>query len=436
MAYLRALIISTIFSLSTADVTVIPLTLNLPKQYESTVAPVTSDSDLLSKLHANTTLNSNNLFMSTYIIERINKTPLNGTYASQDSFFRGAIDAGAKRQHLIIHPQDVWITILKQLSFYMRKHKDDKEVAEVWDNLNGKWTPRFFSVIVAGTAHWVLDQFNLRSKADWMRDWVRPNFTTVFQQPRGIIANSSEEMLANALMMSLPSQSTEDLPAFPCKNGFPSITLAGTQDDWKIILTKVDVLEKFGKEPKAYGLVLKVVLSRFVQTFDTPNDATIRLFWNDMITITARQNLCITTDIITGWVNAFHMWDPAGNLAIAAPFTSAEEQLKLDDVTFPWRHCKDAPIANSHAPGCATADGPGVSGFSILVGMLAKSVKQGKPEGYEVALKKAGLTLPSSVKESDHSILQPLPIWISHADNSVSAFLVYLVSYCIRQRRD
>jgi hypothetical protein len=109
--------LSSIVSYSAAAVTVIPLTLNLPKPYESTIAPVTSDSELLSKLHANTTLNSNHLFMSIYQWERSNKVPLNGTYASQDSFFRGAIDAGAKHQHLVIQPQDVWLTILKQLSF-------------------------------------------------------------------------------------------------------------------------------------------------------------------------------------------------------------------------------------------------------------------------------------------------------------------------------
>jgi hypothetical protein len=51
--------------------------------------------------------------------------------------------------------------------------------------------------------------------------------------------------------------------------------------------------------------------------------------------------------------------------------------------------------------------------------MLGKSVKKGKPEGYEAALKAVGFTLPASVKESDHSILKALPIWIAHADSTV-----------------
>jgi hypothetical protein len=424
MRHLQIFILSSIISYSAAAVTVIPLTLNLPKPYESTIAPVTSDSELLSKLHGNTTSNSNHLYMSIHLWERSNKVPLNDTYASQDSFFRGAIDAGAKHQHLVIQPQDVWLTILKQLSFYLRKHKDDKEVAEVWDNLDGKQTPPMYGMWVTSTANWVLGQFNLRSKADWMRDWVRPELTTVSQQPKDITTNSSEEMVANALMMSYPSRSTEDLPAFPCQNRFPSITLAGTQDDWKKILIKVNSLEKFGKEPKLYGLLLRIVLSRFVQTFDTPNDPAIRLFWNDIVTVTPRQSLCSTTELVTGWINAFHMWDPTGNLAVTAPFinAAANEQVKLDGVIFPWRHSKDTPISNNHASGCMRVDGPGRSGFSVIVGMLAKSVRQGKPEGYEAAMKAAGFTIPSSVKESDHSILQPLPVWIQHEDDSVSYF--------------
>jgi hypothetical protein len=128
MANLRAVLLFSALSCYTAAVTVIPLTLNLPKPYESAVPPATSDSDLLSKLLADANLN-NNAFFSPFARERFSKTPLSGIYAAQDSFFHGAIDAGAKHQHLVIQPQDVWFTVLKQLSFYMRKHKDEKEVA-------------------------------------------------------------------------------------------------------------------------------------------------------------------------------------------------------------------------------------------------------------------------------------------------------------------
>jgi hypothetical protein len=414
MAHLRAVLLSSVICNFAAAVTVIPLTLNLPKPYESAVLPATSDSDLLSRLYEGTTQNKEAIY-SPYVT---NKKPLNGIWASQDSFFHGVIDASAKNQHLVIQPQDVWLTVLKQLSFYLRKHTDDKEVAENWDNLDGKTTKPLWGYF-ALIATWTQDQFNLRSKADWLLNWVRPSFSTVYIQDPGVTQNSTEEMMANALMMSSPSPSTEDLPSFPCKNGFPSITLNGSKEDWRNLLDKVDSLAKFGKEPEIFSHMLHAVLTRFVQTFDKPNDPVIRLFWNDIVTITARQKLCSTTDLITGWINAFHMWAPNGDLAITSAIASSTQALQLDGITFPWRHRKDTPVSNNRVPLCIEGDTPRWGSYAVLVGMLGKSVKKGKPDGYEAALKAVGFALPASVKESDHSILKALPIWIAHADSTV-----------------
>lgn len=51
---------------------------------------------------------------------------------------------------------------------------------------------------------------------------------------------------------------------------------------------------------------------------------------------------------------------------------------------------------------------------------MAKSVKQGKPQDYEAAMKSVSFRLPSSVTEKDHSILQPLPFWVNHWDDKVT----------------
>jgi hypothetical protein len=106
MARLRASIIHSVLAYYAAAVTVIPPTLNLPRPYESDNAPSTSDSDLLSRLHAGAVSDVQPV-LSTYAFERMSKVPLQGVYPSQDSFFHGAIDAGAKHQHLVIQPQDV-----------------------------------------------------------------------------------------------------------------------------------------------------------------------------------------------------------------------------------------------------------------------------------------------------------------------------------------
>jgi Domain of unknown function (DUF4419) len=137
----RNFILYSVLSSCANAVTVIPLTLNLPKPYENPVGPANSDSEILRTLHASTKLD-NLVFISSFFtpatndLHAINKSL--GIYACQDSFVRGAIDASATHQHLVIQPQDVWLTILKQMSSYLRKHKDDKDVSEKWNNLNQK----------------------------------------------------------------------------------------------------------------------------------------------------------------------------------------------------------------------------------------------------------------------------------------------------------
>jgi hypothetical protein len=413
MAIFRALLLYMLLFDCIFAVTVIPLTLNLPKPYESSAAPSVNESDLFSKFHAGTGRSNEPIISNVWLLGHENSSAENNIYASHDSFIRGAVDASAKHQHLMIQPEDVWLTILKQLGSYMRRHKDDKEVSEKWDNYEGKQTLPDLFFPNLGT--WTELQFLIRNKTNWLRDWVQPNFSTIGQESMGV------GMMARALMMassSLPPLSSppsllgEELASFPCKNGIPSITLIGTQADWRNLLGKLDRLGDFGKEPTQYSRILRPILSRFVTTFEKPNDTGIRLFWSDIVTATPRQKLCNTTDLVTGWINAFHYWDGAGNLVSNAGVSG--EALQLDGITYSRRYSKDIPISYSHLGMCLAGDRAGYGSTETLLGMLAKSIKKGVPQDYAKALKLAGFRLPMSVVESDHSILRPFPVWMTY----------------------
>jgi hypothetical protein len=423
MAITRILLFSTL-PCCVLTVIVIPLTLNLPKPYESDIPPVNSLADLLIQLHAGTTLNKNyqfsNLDNSVYP-NKINRT--SGIYASHDSFVRGAIDAGAKHQHLAMKPQDVWITILKQMGAYIGKHKDDMEVSEKWDSSKAKARPAFQDWTFASFLdRSITAQFDRSSKTNWLLDWVRPNFGTVPRSQDTFSKNSTEESMSKALMMASSSISSEELAAFPCQNGIPSITLLGTKADWEKLLDKLDPMKRFGKEPAAYGDMLRPILARFVATFDKPNDPDIRSFWSDIVTATIRQQHCNTTDLVTGWINAFHHWDGAGNLVTKSEVAS-HEAVKLDGITYPWRHRKDLPTSYSHMGYCVMVDTLRSWDSDLLMGMLATSVKKGIPNDYAEAMQSVGFKLPSTVVENDHSILQPLIVWIGHGTDHKVLFL-------------
>jgi hypothetical protein len=290
MAIFRALLLHSIlyYCIRTFAITVIPFAPGLPKPYESDVQPATSDYDLLLKI--NPSINqpqsdgTRGIFVpgSVYSMSGgINAT--SGIYAAQDSVVRGAIDASAKHQHLQLRPDDVWITILTQLGFYMRKRKDDKLVQNMWNNFDGQVPPTSidWSWYLHRINEWVEFQFTRRSKVDWLKDWVQPNFTSLPNRSMGTEA-AGEKMMPNTVFMASSTPSFEHIAPFACLNGIPSITLLGSQIDWIKLADKLTQMEKgaFGNEPTLYGRNLRPLLEKFIATFNSSNDPGIRLFWN------------------------------------------------------------------------------------------------------------------------------------------------------------
>jgi hypothetical protein len=135
-----------------------------------------------------------------------------------------------------------------------------------------------------------------------------------------------------------------------------------------------------------------------------------------MITATPRQLLCQTTDIVTGWINGFHFWDGNGNTILSRPFLQSTDNatVRVDNVSYPWRKIGELPTAYSVIRACVSMDSRSEIYDKTSVGVMAKKIKKGIPEGYSEAMKMAGFFLPPTVVESDHSILQPEPVWINH----------------------
>jgi hypothetical protein len=151
-----------------------------------------------------------------------------------------------------------------------------------------------------------------------------------------------------------------------------------------------------------------------------------------MITVTPQQLQCQTTDIVTGWINGFHFWGGAGNLSSQTlPKSVGNNTVILDKKIYPWRKINALPTAYSDFRSCFGGDAPWALHDRTSVGMMAKSIKKGVPEGYTQAVKMAGFFLPPTVGESDHSILQPEPIWITHVTNGDVRHL--LNSSCCQQ---
>ncbi|KAF2175984.1 hypothetical protein K469DRAFT_608735, partial [Zopfia rhizophila CBS 207.26] len=342
-----------------------------------------------------------------------------GVYQSQDSLVRGAIEAGVKKQHLVLRPEDAWFTILTQLSFYMRKNWDHQNVSDKWDNLPGLSPPPGILdfALYQMLDLWMNEVFKQRNKTDWLLDWVLPGFQTVPSAPLGM-QKSADEMMAMALMMTSPTPSLATMGDITCECGFPSVTLLGTQAVWKKLLDKLDRLGEFGSEADQYSRNLRPILSRFVVSFERPNDLSIRRFWNDMVMSTSKQKLCKKTSVVTGWINGFHYWDGAGNL-LRDDWSTPGDPVVLDNITYPFRRIQDLPNAYNRLLICIASDTPEMMNAEIIVGLLATSVKKRTPKDYTTALKQADFKLPDASAESSHGMVQAVPVWIAYGDRKV-----------------
>jgi hypothetical protein len=340
------------------------------------------------------------------------------SYASRDSFVRGSIEAGAQHQHLVISPDIVWLTILTQMNFYLRKHERDKDVRNNFENL-----PRagpFNALMFGEPQKWWGNFILLGNRTDWLLDWIQPKFTT---------SNPADEIIADILVLASSIPLDEKVAPLTCGSGMPSITLLGTQKDWELLLLKLDRLKAFGEQPTRYSQNLRPILLRFFTTFKDPNNHDIRQFWSDMVT--AKRKRCTTTNTVTGWINGFHYWNQAGDLLLeASGDNEGLGRVVLDDIVYPWRRTSDLPSAYYTFPLCWWADTLDYAKGEAVAGLLGTSIRKGAPEGYATAMRRAKSTPPLTFADSQHSSLQPMHAWDMNAElETIDTFKVMLYQY-------
>jgi hypothetical protein len=406
MAIFRSLVIQAILFgyVFAANITVIPLNWTPPKPYVTLAKPATSDFDVLSRNIAFPAEKDRLVYETeTFYVwldrnaSYVERNESFAIYPSQDSFIRGSIHAAAKEQHLEIRPDEVWLTVLSQLNFYLRRHGNDKAVIDIYDNLGGNGSMVFFFLQTINGWPWQ-GEFIQRNKTNWMFDWVRANFTT--SDPgfwEGSEPGDGVDSLATLLMMATPNSLSADIAPLPCTNGLPSITLLGVKKDWEDLKQKLERLKEFGNEPAHYANRLMPIFSRFIKSFQEPNSNEIRRFWSDVFIIPCHSGA--QEQKISGWINGFHYWDTSGSPLPSGPDLSGDKDLKivtLDGVKYPVRYTSKLPSAYYSFQACFGADAPGNWQVMMYGGLMGYMVRSGVPEGYSAALRALNLTLPST----------------------------------------
>ena len=129
--------------------------------------------------------------------------------------------------------------------------------------------------------------------------------------------------------------------------GIPSVTLEGEKSDWERLLARLDKLDSFGEEPKAWAAMLRPIISRFVKAFDGEPDID---FWGRVCHYYHQGS---GSTYLSGWIAAFCVWSEKGKwqgppiLNPSKIMTSWDHEtvppLVLDNVFYPVIDENDVP---------------------------------------------------------------------------------------------
>jgi len=199
-------------------------------------------------------------------------------------------------------PDDIWLAILTQSSFYVNTHAE--ELLSLFVAHEGKKELRItaygtrytidFGRMARQTA--VLLEENLTDPA--LRKWAIPTFSTT------TITDST--MYAIVLMATM-KRYWETFFGLSC--GIPHVTLDGAREDWEVVLQSIEKLKEFGFKATAWYHLLRPVLVRFVNAFDDPDGKENIDFWGRGAHLHSGVS---GPAYLMGWATAFCVFDANG----------------------------------------------------------------------------------------------------------------------------
>ncbi|GAP91508.1 putative duf4419 domain-containing protein [Rosellinia necatrix] len=251
-----------------------------------------------------------------------------GIGASSNAFVHAAVSAYNQHHHLTIRPEDVWFSILTQLSFYINANAE--ELRSLFVAHEGQ---KELEVVDIGTvqsadfgelAVQMAKEIEKNVLDPELRDWIMPDFTTTTQ---------TDTITAAVLMMGSMQKYFGYKMSLLC--GIPSVTLLGEKGDWVDIRQRLARLPQFGKEAETFSRLLVPVLDFFVRTFDGGDDPEVVEFWSK---IADSKNNGSGPTYLSGWITAFCFWDAGGKSMYSSPATGCEmngtqyHKLDTDDI--------------------------------------------------------------------------------------------------------
>ncbi|KAF7377319.1 hypothetical protein MSAN_00152500 [Mycena sanguinolenta] len=234
---------------------------------------------------------------------------IGGRPASEDTVFKivpntngfvnTVVSAWSQHYALVIRPDDVWLAIISQFSFYVNGNAELLRANFVAHEGKKKLTvdgglPPDFALLSRQMGEMI--HKNVVDPA--LREWILPRFSTT---------TITDTTIGSMLMMATMKKYFDYSMRFMC--GIPRVTLEGERQDWELMLHRLEKLKEYGLQTIAWYHLLFPVISQFVRAFDEPHSRENLDFWAK---VTCDQTFGCDGDEWSGWITAFCVFSGEG----------------------------------------------------------------------------------------------------------------------------
>ncbi|OTA80563.1 hypothetical protein M434DRAFT_86236 [Hypoxylon sp. CO27-5] len=258
-------------------------------------------------------------------------------FASSNAFVRAAYYAYSYGHHLKIRPEDVWFSILSQLSFHINTnpeklgsffvtHEGQKSL-EVIDS------DTIISTQFENLATRMKHEIEKNVRDPQLRTWIIPDFSTT---------TNNDVVTAAILMMGTTQRYSPYRATLVC--GIPSVTLLGEKEDWIKIRNRLDFLPRLGEEPQQFGRLLVPVLNYFVRSFEEPTSPEVISFWSKIVHKSSGSG----PYHLSGWITSLCFWEANGKCLYKPPMDS--DGCDIDGTLFHRIDIHDIPNGFASVP--------------------------------------------------------------------------------------
>jgi hypothetical protein len=280
---------------------------------------------------------------------------------SRNGLVMAVYEAYSHHHHLKIRPEDVWLSILTQMSFHINAHAE--ELRSLFVRHEGKEqlvvtaVGNIETIDLGGLAVELTKEMNKKLVNPEFHDWIMPSFTTT---------TSTDTVTAAIIMMGAMQEYFSYRMNIRC--GIPSVTLLGDKADWINIRRRLDKLSQFGKEPEQFATLLCPILDYFIRTFENVDDPKVMDFWTKIAD--ARSNSS-GPSYLSGWITAFCFWNGEGKLL----YHESQDACDLDGTSYFRVDTSHIPSAYVSVPVVLDDNGNEFKTKMVagLVGMAASS---------------------------------------------------------------